>query len=183
MNKYLDLLPGYEKDKPNLKAFLEVLQKETQGAKDLLVDIRNQFNYEQATGKQLDIIGEWLGLSRKLKYPLQGGVYELTDKDFKDMLDLRMLINKSSLTNKEIIDILATKYTSFLIDDSQDMTYVTIILQSPLNEALEQLLITGNINVAPMATGVNYIIEEHPVFGWNEETPLVRGWNEGFWRE
>lgn len=64
--EYLDLVPSANRDKAKFIALLTVLLSPVVDGQNIALDIINKYDLDQAFGKQLDVIGEWVGQSRTI---------------------------------------------------------------------------------------------------------------------
>lgn len=64
--EYLDLVPSANRDKAKFIALLTSLLSPVVDGQNTALDIINKYDLDQAFGKQLDVIGEWVGQSRNL---------------------------------------------------------------------------------------------------------------------
>lgn len=64
--EYLDLVPSANRDKAKFIALLTALLSPVVDGKNVALDIINKYDLDQAVGKQLDVIGEWVGQSRTI---------------------------------------------------------------------------------------------------------------------
>lgn len=69
---YANTLIVQYNNKPKAKATIEELTKLLY-ANMILLQIRDAFDWETAVGKQLDIIGQWVGVSRSYNIPSMSG--------------------------------------------------------------------------------------------------------------
>jgi hypothetical protein len=63
-NKAYQRLPSQFKDKPNIKALLDSLVDQYQGAEDSLSTIQSRLDIDNAEGKHLEFIGRLVGITR-----------------------------------------------------------------------------------------------------------------------
>lgn len=64
--EYLDLVPSANRDKAKFIALLTALLSPVVDGQNVALDIINKYDLDQAFGKQLDVIGEWVGQSRTI---------------------------------------------------------------------------------------------------------------------
>lgn len=64
--EYLDLVPSANRDKAKFIALLTALLSPVVDGQNVALDIINKYDLDQAVGKQLDVIGEWVGQSRTI---------------------------------------------------------------------------------------------------------------------
>ncbi len=81
ITSYLDSVPQQNQTQPDFTAALTAL---LQGPADNYAEqlrIPGLFDLDTAVGAQLDVIGEWVGLSRQLLTPIVGVYFSLDDPD------------------------------------------------------------------------------------------------------
>lgn len=88
LNYYANLLIVQYNGKPKAKATIEMLTKINYGVTDtpLLLQIQNAFDWKTAKGKQLDIIGKWVGITRFYKGTLFWGDTFLSYPNANDLV-------------------------------------------------------------------------------------------------
>ena len=81
---FSNLLILQYKNKPKAKATIETLVEKTFGdvsGKIFPIEVQNSYNLDEAVGKQLDIIGKYIGYDRTLAFPIGNNfVYEEYDE-------------------------------------------------------------------------------------------------------
>lgn len=69
---YLPLIPGGNRNKPKFVATVELLTGALSSICQTLQDMPRMFDIDHAVGEQLDMVGEWVGFSRRVSVPLTG---------------------------------------------------------------------------------------------------------------
>lgn len=77
IEKYLALVAGQHADKPKFIALLSMLLQPVADIIALLESLPSAFDLDTAVGKQLDVVGEWVGRSRTITVPLPGVYFSL----------------------------------------------------------------------------------------------------------
>lgn len=77
INDYLNLITSEHSDKPNFMAMIAAMVQPFVDIQNLLYTFSNAYDVDQAEGKQLDIVGQWVGVSRDVKIPLVGVYFAL----------------------------------------------------------------------------------------------------------
>ncbi|SDV49070.1 DUF2612 domain-containing protein [Chitinasiproducens palmae] len=78
-SEYTNLITSEHADKPRFSAVVAALCTPLMDARQALLDVRDAFDLEIAKGAQLDAIGAWAGIERRLSTPLQGVYFALDD--------------------------------------------------------------------------------------------------------
>jgi hypothetical protein len=73
---YSDLITSEHNDKPNFVAVVDLLTSEFVDLQSLYVDITRLYDLDTAVGSQLDVVGQWVGFSRRIPTPLENVYFE-----------------------------------------------------------------------------------------------------------
>lgn len=181
---YAGKITSEHADKPKYMAMVESVAQcfvDTAGvAKSLPVE----FDLDSAIGVQLDAVGEWVGISRRISTALTGvyfslditglgfdegawqgpfdpdtGITVLDDDTYRTLIRARIGANKWDGTleqSKEILDLVFSGDTYAFIQDNQDMT-ISIGMAGNPPSAIEWALLTGGyITPKPQSVDVKY---------------------------
>ncbi|EMW7856907.1 DUF2612 domain-containing protein [Salmonella enterica] len=80
MSKYTDLITNYHATKPKFVEHIDLVTRPLAETSAAINGLINAFDIDHATGIQLDILGQWIGLSRIVSQ-LISGVYFSWDTD------------------------------------------------------------------------------------------------------
>lgn len=208
---YLDLIPSANRLQPD---FIKVVQT------DLAVPLRVQellaamvplFDVDTAIGKQLDIIGQWVGISRNVLIPVANiyfswdstadvgwdfGSWEpaipptaittLPDDAYRTLIRAKIAANQWIGTTEGAYKIWESVFpnTTILIQDHQDMSYALAVVGGTIDTLTLALLLGGYIPLKPEGVLVSayYVsVDSNPVFGWDVESDFLGGWEEASW--
>lgn len=209
---YLDLITSEFQGQPNFEATISSITDVLVQIQVLLASMITIFDLDLIpVGNQLDIIGQWVGVSRILNTPIAGvfftwddtaldgwdsGVWQgtqteitvLPDDVYLTLINAKIAINTWNGTTDGIYTIWAALLPQYniLIFDNQNMTFYVAIQGTP-PDALTQALITGGYFV-PRPEGVqitDYIfgVDDNPLFAWDLENASLSGWDVGSWGE
>lgn len=156
---YSNLLILEYRNKPKAKATIESVVGLLPD--DMILSIINGFNIETAVGKQLDILGKYIGISRD--YIKDGAVTLLTDDEYRVLLKLKIACNTSNLSHGSIDRSLYDLFGSDVRMDSvgnMEMTYFVPFDFEPVVIAAIQ----KNALPRPMGVEVHYVIEDKKKF-------------------
>lgn len=168
----------------------------------------SKFDLDTATGDQLDIIGQWIGITRDVAVPITGvffswdgtdvslgwdaGVWQgateitqLTDEFYRTLLKAKIAANHWDGTTEGAYAVFAIIFPDnlILIQDNQDMTY-NLVIFGDLSALNEVLITQGYIPLKPEGVRVRTYIfpfDTGPIFAWDTESSFLQGWNEGAW--
>lgn len=211
INDYLNLITSEFREQPNFTSTVSVLVSIPVQIQNLLLQMIPLFDVDIAVGDQLDIIGQWVGISRNVNIPITGvfftwdgaanvgwdfGIWQasnqptqvtvLPDDSYRVLVKAKIAANQWDGTIEgayAIWDSIFTQYT-ILIQDNQDMTYDLIILGGIVDSLTVALITGGYIPLKPEGVRVKeYFISTttNKGFAWDLETPYLAGWNEGYW--
>lgn len=171
IDDYIALITDEHRDKPLFVAMVTMVVQP-------LIDIANQmrqlvfdFDLDDAVGVQLDVVGEWVGLSRVLSVPLTGiyfswdstallgwdsgswkgdfdpttGLTSLPDDEYRRLLKAKIAANQWDGTMEGAQSIWNQVFAgqqAILLQDNQDMSMTLGFVGAPLS-AIQQALLTG----------------------------------------
>ena len=151
MSKYTELITNYHAGKPLFHQHVDLSTRPLTDVSAAMRGMVTAFDIDHAVGKQLDILGEWIGRSRYVSVPISGiyfsfdtdglgwdqGVWQgpydpdsgftaLIDETFRVILKAKIAINHWDGTNDSLPEILDTALAGsgirMQIVDNQDMT-------------------------------------------------------------
>jgi hypothetical protein len=122
------------------------------------MDVINGFNIDTAIGKQLDILGEYIGLSRVVKVKIGSPqTTVLTDDQYRLLLQLKLVCNTSYSATSQIRNALYQLFP----DDIRVFDNRTMEMEYQLSErfdGLENVITAEELLPFPMGLGFNVII-------------------------
>lgn len=157
---YSDLTPPPNYTAPNFQAWIEALATPEIETMDALEALIEAFDLYTAVGSQLDILGEIVGVSRVLPFPLGGGLNPVLDDDYyRIAIIAKCLFNIWKGTKNEIYDFWRRWLPEYpiLIQDNQNMTMSVLVIGMP----------TGTDDVT--------------LFGYDSATVDISGYDIGYW--
>ncbi|HFD8837367.1 TPA: DUF2612 domain-containing protein [Salmonella enterica] len=151
MSKYTDLITNYHATKPKFVEHIDLVTRPLAETSAAINGLINAFDIDHATGIQLDILGQWIGLSRVVNQPISGvyfswdtdglgydqGVWQgpydpdsgytsLSDETYRIVLKTKIAINNWDGRNDSLPPILDAALDGsglkMQIVDNQDMT-------------------------------------------------------------
>jgi hypothetical protein len=169
------------------------------------------FDLNQAVGAQLDIIGQWVGVSRNISVPIIGVYFSwdttqaqgwdygswqpstqpavinvLPDDVYLTLIKAKIAANSWDGTTNAAYAIWDQLFPNFtiLIQDNENMSYDLAIVGMALDSLTEAIIIGGYIPLKPEGVLVNayYIpVDTNPLFAWDVESTYLGGWDEASW--
>lgn len=208
---YLGLVTSAYQDSPKFKAMLEADVGIPVQVQALLASMIPLFDVDVAAGEQLDIIGKWVGVTRNVQIPIEGvyfswdgdytvgwdygtwrptsaptSVTVLPDDAYRTLIKAKIAANQWDGTTDGAYAIWDRVFTNttILIQDNQDMTYDLAVVGGIIDSLTLALITGGYIPLKPEGVRVNvyYVsVDSEPIFGWDVESDLIKGWDEGSW--
>lgn len=168
LDYYADLLILQYKTQPKARATIQALANEAYSA-DILDGIINGFNIETAVGKQLDILGKYIGLSRNAKNIIPSTqTIVLTDEQYRLLLKLKLIVNVNFSSTAQIKEGLYNLFGNDIqMYDDRDMTleyWMTTDFQDLIGVILGE-----NLLPLPMGLGCKLIVIDddiHKFYGY-----------------
>ncbi len=158
--EYLDLIPMPNAIQPKFMAWVEANLQPYLDTQAVLNSFTDAFDITKAVGKQLDILGEILGVSRLVNFKPGGGISALLEDElYRLVLTCRIILNQWKGTKDEIYDFWQTFLPEYpvLIVDNQDMTMNVLVVGVPAS-----------------TPGATY-------FAYDSDTTELKGYDAGFW--
>ncbi len=208
---YTGLITSEHSNKPNFVSTVEASTSPQSLIQDVLATINNKFDVDTAIGKQLDIVGLWVGVSRFINTPLTGVYFEwdnaslgwdfgiwqgefsptsgltaLPDDAYRTLIKAKIAANSWSGNIPDAYKIWESVFTDtiVLIQDNQNMTIVIGVVGRPLDVLTQALLTGGYLPLKPEGVGILYYavpVDENPFFAWGADGSGVSGWGTGSW--
>jgi hypothetical protein len=209
---YQNLLTSEHQKQPNLAAVIAACVGVPVQVQALMSSMIPLFDLATPpVGNQLDIIGEWVGVSRILQVPITGifftwdgaasvgwdsGIWQsvddstslvsLPDDVYLTLLLARIAANHWDGTTEGAYTIWSQLFPGFniLIQDNQNMTYTFIVQGAVLDSLTLALLRGGYLPLKPEGVGITeYVVPANtgPLFGWDIQNSFIQGWDDGSW--
>jgi hypothetical protein len=180
---YLNLITSAFQGKPNFEAVVSLLVSLPVQIQAQLASLVTAYDIDTAAGAQLDIIGQWVGVSRNIAIPISGvyfsfdgadytvgwdygtwqpfakptQVTSLPDDAFRTLIRTKIAANHWDGTTTgayKIWDGIFTEFT-ILIQDNQNMTYGLAVVGGIVDSLTLALLTGGYIPLKPEGIRIN----------------------------
>lgn len=210
---YLNLVTSEHQDKPNFTAMVAFTMTPSAYIQTLLTSMmENLFDLDKPpVGDQLDIIGQWVGVSRKVKIPITGvyfswdgaedigwdfGVWEdpnqpaaitvLPDDAYLTLIRARIAANHWDGTTEGAYEIWAILFPALniLIQDNQNMSFILAVQGTVVDSLTKALLTQGYLPLKPEGVQITeyvFPVDTGPLFGWDTDSAFIDGWDSGSW--
>ena len=184
VDTYLDLITSQHDDKPVYVETVRASIEPIAFVYDLIASLPEKFDLDVAIGKQLDIVGEWVGRTRRVRVPLTGvyftwddtvqtgwdaglwqgpfdptsGLTLLPDEPYRLLLRAKIEANSwdGSIPDAYRIWEILFPNNIIFIQDNQDMSFAVGIAGAVLDPLTQSLLIEGYVPLKPEGIRVNY---------------------------
>lgn len=210
---YLDLVTSEYTKQPDFNAtvsFLVALQVHVQQLMDLMTGALFDLS-TPPVGVQLDVLGEWVGVSRNVTIPLTGlfftwdgaasvgwnfgswqpagdptTITTLPDDAYLSLIRAKIAANNWDGTTTGAYRIWAQVFPQYriLLQDNCNMTYDLAVIGAIIDSVTIALITGGYIQLRPEGVRVDRYfvsVDTNPAFCWDIENDLGKGWNEGSW--
>lgn len=209
---YLDLIASQYAGQPNFRSVITANVDVPVRVQHILESLIALFDIDTPpVGQQLDIIGQWVGVSRNVAIPISGvfftwdgapsvgwdyGVWQATGQPsditvLPDDVYLNLILATIAANNWDgttdgayaIWDQLFTNFT-IIIQDYLDMSYALVIAGGVVDSLTLALITGGYITLRPQGVEIsNYFISvgNNPIFSWDVDSALLKGWDDGYW--
>ena len=162
LDDYLNLVTSEHK-KPKFRAWLQEMLKKQTDISDFSEAVINAFLLNSAVGVQLDTLGEFVGIKRKLTFqPSDGSSPILDDEMYRKLIMAWIVRNNWNGENGTISEIWKDIYDSsqLSIIDNQDMTMTAIVTNLGTQPLLQELVQNGYIVPKPQCVRLKLIFRE-----------------------
>lgn len=180
---YKTLVPSMNRDKPKFMALVDLLANGVGAVTQVATALQTTFDVDTALGEQLDMIGLWVGVTRRLDVPLnvffswdtsglgwdQGqwnGAYQngsatisLDDETYRLLMKTVIKANHWDGTLVQYQTIMQTFFVNqtFYAVDNQNMTMDVLVDGPPLTNVEIALMQTGALSkIKPAGVGLNF---------------------------
>jgi hypothetical protein len=184
-DEYLNLITSEHRGKPKFEETVSASVCPFVKIQEVLLSLPVAFDIDVAVGRQLDVVGEWIGRSRRIDTPLVGvyfewdgtasvgwesgvwkgpfdpdsGLVDLPDDSYRTLLKAKIAANNWDGTVPQAYAIWTSAFgaeSTLLIQDNQDMSMVIGIAGQPMDIIEQALLLNGYIPLKPAGVRVQY---------------------------
>lgn len=206
---YLNLITSEYRLQPNYISMVSFGSSIYVYIQQLLASMIPLFDVDVAVGQQLDIIGQWVGISRNVSIPISNvyftwnstaslgwnfGIWQsstdastvtvLPDDVYRTLIRAKIAANHWDGTTNGAYAIWDAIFPTvkILIQDNQNMTYDLAFVGAPIDSLTIALVTGGYIPLRPEGVLVSsyvFPIDSGPLFGFDIETAYIEGFDEG----
>ena len=157
---YRDLIIDEHRDKPKFMLTVDAVLKYNTDIYSVAVYLDDDFDLDESTGAQEDILGELVGEKRELDFqPLTQETPILNDDDFRVLLKSKIAKNHWDGTVDNLQEIWKSLFNENIkITDNQDMTMDVTIDNVP-SSVVHEMIYRGKIIPKPQSVGIKYNLD------------------------
>ena len=184
LNDYLNLITSEHRTRPNFIATITANVNLALQLQDVYASMIAKFDVDTAVGNQLDIIGEWVGITRNVSIPITGvyftwdstfdvgweygtwqpatapvSVTTLPDDAYRTLIKAKIAANVWDGTTEGAYAIWDAVFegtgVTILIQDNQNMTYALALVGGIIDSLTLALLTGGYIPLKPEGVRVS----------------------------
>jgi len=183
-DEYLDKITSAHISRPRYMAWLKALLELVCDAGTCTEAMDEAFYIETASGAQLDVIGNIVGISRKLPFTSQYvGDGIMADPEYRNAIKAKILFNQWDGTNGGLPLLWQAIYPSLQMTfhDNQNMS-MNIEVRGSVSNELSEMIQAGMIVPVPAGVSVTYTIynSEIPAVEVGTDTGLYEFGNDAF---
>lgn len=187
MDSYINLVTSQHRDKVKYIATLGVLLADLEHIFTLGVYLDDNFDLDMADTDQENILGDILGIERRVKLSLNEDNVVLDNATYRNLLKAKIVKNTWRGSVEELQSIWRTVFPNvdLLIIDNQDMS-IDVNVYGLDDEATRKLIAAGHIIPRPTGVLLRYNFINKRVFGYGYDNERITGYatsadNGGEW--
>ncbi|MBG6243270.1 MAG: DUF2612 domain-containing protein [Candidatus Symbiopectobacterium sp. Dall1.0] len=184
MRDYTEYITPQHRQAEKFTRHIELMTRPLRDIVTLASQLNAFFSIDTATGKQLDAVGEWIGLSRFVKTPITGvyfaldtegvgfdqgswkrrfdadsGFTELDDGTYRSILRAKIRANHWDGTCEMLADIyqgvIPDESVKIFFTDNLDMSMDVYLTGGVVPEVIKAVIRQGYLNIKPEGVKVN----------------------------
>lgn len=208
---YLNLITSQYRQKPNFIAMVDDGASAAVDLQNVFASMIPKFDLDSSVGQQLDVIGQWVGISRNIPVPIPGVYFSwdstydlgwdfgvwisddapsevtiLPDDVYRTFVKAKIAANTWDGTLEGLYQVWDSVFTdiTIFIKDNQNMSYDIGFFGRPVDSLTLALIQQGYLPLKPEGVRVNIIyspIDDNKLFAFDVETSVLAGWDDGSW--
>lgn len=178
---YQNLLSSQWRNSVKLTALLYTLLRKFDDVSQCMVQMDAALDLDNAVGPQLDQCGAVAGVGRTVPFQPTGGVSPvLDDASYRLLIKAKIAQNQWDGTIGSLYPIWQSLFPGgkIVVADQQNMT-AEIIMSGAFTSIAKDMISNGLIVPRPEGVEYTYTFATLPIFGFDEDTTLVAGFDQG----
>ncbi|MCT4701515.1 DUF2612 domain-containing protein [Enterobacteriaceae bacterium H20N1] len=188
-NRYSELIPSWQQEAPKFFTTVEAVTTAFTAQQLVNNSLIPHFDLDKASGAQLDILGQWIGQTRRITAPIEDfffsldsvdlgfdygywknrydaefGFIDLDDGNYRTVLRAKIGANNWDGTNETLPAILQNIYPKkdilISFSDNQDMTMTVSVKGKSISNITKEIIRQGYLAIKPGGITVHYEITE-----------------------
>ena len=157
---YLALITSQHQDKIRYMDTVKAVLRRVDDIFSVGIYLDDEFDLEEAGGKQEDSLGDFIGEERTLDFVPQSGESQVLDNEsYRMLLKSRIIKNHWQGGIEDLQDSWEELFGDRIkIRDNQDMT-IDIIVKDPFDNRLNEAIARGKVYPKPQSVLVTYVFE------------------------
>lgn len=198
---YTGLITSEHQQRPKFMATVAALVQPVVDQINTLLSMPGKFDLETAIDDQLDVVGEWVGISRRVSIPVvtyspdgptisTSEITSLDNDTFRLLIVAKIAANNWDGTAESLVSLLEIVFppssgTLVFVEDNFDMTMTIGISGAIPSITFLSLLFNEYLPIKPSAVRINWypVTSEYgmPIFGFDMSNQYVGGFDQAAW--
>lgn len=181
--KYLNIITSEHRMKEKYVSFVSSILKPLFDTAECISNNEYFFDLEFAIGDQLDIIGEIIGIERRVDFVLDDGTQVLNDDDYRFLIKATIARNHWDGSRENIYEIWNNLFPNVRLNliDNLDMSCLIIVMSEGMTKNQISMLFEGLIVPRPAGVQYVYMFGENAIFAFDMDNEFFKGWDQGYW--
>lgn len=182
IDTYLDLITSQHRGRERFMRVVETLLLPSDDIFEAAIYLDDEYDLDNATGVQEDVLGEFVGVQRTLPYQPDKGLSPMLDNEaYRNLLRAQIAKNQWKGGIYDIKELWNSLFgNGIIIQDNQDMT-IDVLTIGIYDQITKEMVRQGLIVPKPQGVRVNYYFADRAVFGYDLETDTIKGYDHAEW--
>lgn len=182
IDTYLDLITSQHRGRERFMRVVEILLRTSDDIFEAAIYLDDEYDLDNATGVQEDVLGEFVGVQRTLPYQPDKGISPVLDNEaYRNLLRAQIAKNQWKGGIYDIKELWNSLFgNGIIIQDNQDMT-IDVLTIGIYDQITKEMVRQGLIVPKPQGVRVNYYFADRAVFGYDLETDTIKGYDHAEW--
>ena len=182
IDTYLDLITSQHRGRERFMRVVETLLLPSDDIFEAAIYLDDEYDLDNATGVQEDVLGEFVGVQRTLPYQPDKGLSPMLDNEaYRNLRRAQIAKNQWKGGIYDIKELWNSLFgNGIIIQDNQDMT-IDVLTIGIYDQITKEMVRQGLIVPKPQGVRVNYYFADRAVFGYDLETDTIKGYDHAEW--